>query len=67
MSILILIIFYINHLIIYNSYATILNMEVLYMTNDNKPQKRISDIIRKLLTSSEVSIKKAALLYGTIF
>lgn len=53
--------FYINHLIIYNSYATILNMEVLYMTNDNKPQKRISDIIRKLLTSSEVSIKKAAL------
>ena len=31
------------------------------MTNDNKPQKRISDIIRKLLTSSEVSIKKAAL------
>lgn len=61
MSILILIIFYINHLIIYNSYATILNMEVLYMTNDNKPQKRISDIIRKLLTSSEVSIKKAAL------
>lgn len=31
------------------------------MANDNKPQKRISDIIRKLLKSAEVSTKQAAL------
>lgn len=36
-------------------------MEVLNMANDNKPQKRISDIIRKLLKSAEVSTKQAAL------
>lgn len=61
MSILILIIYFINYLIIHNSYATMMDMEVLSMTNGNKPQKRISDIIRKLLKSSEVSIKEAAL------
>ena len=31
------------------------------MANENKPKKRISDIIRKLLKSAEVSIKEAAL------